>query len=62
MFNNRSKTRSTNDVWGKRPHVDRYGNYGIPDEFDRFEKQQNQTISFDILDKTEMNSDDDDDK
>ena len=30
-------------------------------EFDRFEKQQSQTVSFDILDKTEMNSDDDDD-
>jgi len=30
------------------------------DEFDRFEKQQNQTVSFDILDKTEMNDDDDD--
>jgi hypothetical protein len=30
------------------------------DEFDMFEKQQNQTVSFDILDKTEMNSDGDD--
>ena len=30
------------------------------DEYDRFEKQQNQTVSFDILDKTEMNSDEDD--
>jgi hypothetical protein len=30
------------------------------DEYERYEKQQNQTISFDILDKTEMNSDDDD--
>jgi len=30
------------------------------DEFNRFEKQQSQTISFDILDKTEMNSDEDD--
>ena len=29
------------------------------DEFDRFEKQQSQTVSFDILDKTEMNSDGD---
>jgi hypothetical protein len=30
------------------------------DEFNRFEQQQSQTISFDILDKTEMNSDEDD--
>jgi hypothetical protein len=30
------------------------------DEFNRFEQQQSQTVSFDILDKTEMNSDEDD--
>jgi hypothetical protein len=27
------------------------------DEYEKYEKQQNQTISFDILDKSEMNSD-----
>ena len=32
-----------------------------PEEFDRFEKQNNQKSSFDILDKTEMNNDEDDD-
>ena len=32
-----------------------------PEEFDKFEKQTNQTISFDKLDKTEMNDDGDDD-
>jgi hypothetical protein len=32
-----------------------------PDEFDRFEKQTKQKSSFDILDKTEMNNDEDDD-
>jgi len=32
-----------------------------PEEFDRFEKQNKQTISFDKLDKTEMNDDGDDD-
>jgi hypothetical protein len=31
-----------------------------PEEFDRFEKQNNQKSSFDILDKTEMNNDGDD--
>jgi hypothetical protein len=31
------------------------------DEFDRFEKLNKQKASFDTLDKTEMNSDDDDD-
>jgi hypothetical protein len=32
-----------------------------PEEFDRFEKLNNQKASFDTLDKTEMNSDGDDD-
>jgi len=32
-----------------------------PEEFDRFEKQNNQKISFGDLDKTEMNDDGDDD-
>jgi hypothetical protein len=32
-----------------------------PEEFDRFEKLNNQKVSFDTLDKTEMNSDGDDD-
>jgi hypothetical protein len=32
-----------------------------PEEFDRFEKQNKQKSSFDILDKTEMNDDADDD-
>ena len=32
-----------------------------PEEFDRFEKLNKQKISFDTLDKTEMNSDGDDD-
>ena len=31
-----------------------------PEEFDRFEKLNNQKPSFDILDKTEMNDDGDD--
>ena len=32
-----------------------------PEEYDRFEKLNNQKSSFDILDKTEINSDGDDD-
>ena len=32
-----------------------------PEEYDRFEKLNKQKISFDTLDKTEMNSDGDDD-
>ena len=32
-----------------------------PEEFDRFEKLNQQKVSFDTLDKTEMNSDGDDD-
>ena len=32
-----------------------------PEEFDRFEKLNKQKVSFDTLDKTEMNSDGDDD-
>jgi hypothetical protein len=32
-----------------------------PEEFDRFEKLNKQVSSFDVLDKTEMNSDGDDD-
>jgi hypothetical protein len=36
--------------------VDRYG-FMESDEYEKYEKQQNQTISFDILDKSEMNSD-----
>jgi hypothetical protein len=32
-----------------------------PDEFDRFEKLNKQKVTFDTLDKTEMNSDGDDD-
>jgi hypothetical protein len=32
-----------------------------PEEFERFEKQIQQKSSFDILDKTEMNNDEDDD-
>ncbi len=32
-----------------------------PEEYDRFERQNKQTISFDKLDKTEMNDDGDDD-
>lgn len=32
-----------------------------PEEFDRFERQNKQTFSFDKLDKTEMNDDGDDD-
>ena len=32
-----------------------------PEEYDRFEKQNNQKSAFDTLDKTEMNSDGDDD-
>ena len=32
-----------------------------PEEFDRFEKLNNQKVKFDTLDKTEMNSDEDDD-
>jgi hypothetical protein len=32
-----------------------------PEEYDRFEKQNTQKSAFDTLDKTEMNSDGDDD-
>jgi hypothetical protein len=32
-----------------------------PEEYDRFERQNKQTVSFDKLDKTEMNDDGDDD-
>jgi hypothetical protein len=32
-----------------------------PEEYDRFERQNKQTVSFDKLDKTEINDDGDDD-
>jgi len=31
-----------------------------PEEYDRFERANNQTVMFETLDKSEMNSDDDD--
>jgi hypothetical protein len=48
-------------MYGEKDHT--YTDIVImePEEFDRFEKLNNQKASFDTLDKTEMNSDGDDD-
>ncbi len=48
-------------MYGEKDHT--YTDIVImePEEFDRFEKLNKQKVTFDTLDKTEMNSDGDDD-